>query len=115
MQYKAHFYVVCRNVERNSLRAKLVRRAEDWNFGSLYRWNQSSEPIPQILSPWPMPRLLNWNARVNEALTAQELKAVRTCVDRGQPFGDSHWVEKTVKKYNLLSVLRPIGHPQRTH
>jgi len=32
-----HFFVVCRYVERNALRAGLVDRAEDWRWGSLYR------------------------------------------------------------------------------
>ena len=113
IQDDAHFYVVCRYVERNPLRAKLVSRAEDWKFGSLYRWNQSSEPIPQIVSPWPIPRLPNWNARVNAALTAQELKAMRTCIDRGRPFGDDRWVEDTVAKYNLQSTIRPLGRPKK--
>ncbi len=32
-----HFHVVCRYVERNALRAGLVKRAEQWRWGSLYR------------------------------------------------------------------------------
>ena len=31
-----HFYCVCRYVERNPLRAKLVKKSEDWPYGSLY-------------------------------------------------------------------------------
>jgi hypothetical protein len=33
-----HFNVACRYVERNSLRAGLVQRAEDRRWSSLYRW-----------------------------------------------------------------------------
>ena len=65
VQDDAHFYVLCRYVERNPLRANLVRKAELWPYGSLYRWKQTTEPIPQVLSPWPLPRLPNWNDRVN--------------------------------------------------
>ena len=32
-----HFFTLCRYVERNPLRAKLVANAEDWEFGSLLR------------------------------------------------------------------------------
>ena len=35
LQDDEHFYTVCRYVERNALRAKLVKRAEDWRWGSL--------------------------------------------------------------------------------
>ena len=32
----AHFLSVCRYVERNALTAKLVERAEEWRWGSLW-------------------------------------------------------------------------------
>ncbi len=37
-----HFYIVCRYVERNALRARLVKRAEDWRWCSLYRWKSGT-------------------------------------------------------------------------
>ena len=45
-----HFFVVCRYVERNALRAGLVARAEDWQWSSQGLWLQSSEPAPKLLS-----------------------------------------------------------------
>ena len=55
IQDDAHFLTVCRYVERNALRAELTARAEDWRWGSLWRWQQSVEPVPALLSPWPIP------------------------------------------------------------
>ena len=40
IQDDEHFLVVCRYVERNALRAGLVKRAEQWRYGSLWRWSQ---------------------------------------------------------------------------
>ena len=41
-----HFYRVVRYVERNALRAGLVRRAEDWKWGSLQqRARQDARPV----------------------------------------------------------------------
>jgi putative transposase len=37
------FLLVCWYVERNALRAGLVRRAEDWKWGSLNRWLEEPE------------------------------------------------------------------------
>jgi len=66
-----HFFVVCRHVERNALRAKLVDRAEDWRWGSLWRWQQKPEPDPKLLSPWPLARLHDcrdgWNGLANRS------------------------------------------------
>ena len=49
IQDDTHFYVVCRYVERNPLRANLVPKAELWPYGSLYRWNQTTDSIPKVL------------------------------------------------------------------
>ncbi|WP_442510677.1 transposase [Novipirellula sp. SH528] len=46
-----HFIVLCRYVERNAKRAGVIEKAEDWRWGVLYRWSQTSEPLPRLLSP----------------------------------------------------------------
>ena len=38
IQEDGHFLAVCRYVERNALRARLVQLAEAWRWGSLRRW-----------------------------------------------------------------------------
>ncbi len=108
-----HFYVACRYVERNALRAGLVERAEDWQWVSLWRWLQKTEPEPKLLTPWPIPRLPNWVQRVNRPLTENELKALRECVKRGRPFGEPDWVTGTVNRLDLHSTLRPRGRPRQ--
>ena len=107
-----HFWVVSRYVERNALRASFVDRAEDWKWGSLYRWLQQPEANPKLLSSWPLARLPNWTARVNEPLTENELKAVRWSGKRGSPFGEKTWIESTARRLDLESTLRPRGRPR---
>ncbi len=108
----AHFLTVCRYVERNALRAELVQRAEDWRWGSLWRWHQPAEPSPSLLSPWPIPRSPNWIDKVNEPLTDRELAAIRNAAQRGCPLGEPSWVESTAERLGLSSTLRPRGRPQ---
>lgn len=107
-----HFFVVARYVERNAVRAKLVERAQDWRWGSLYRWLAKPAPEPKLLSSWPIARLPNWVQRVNEPLTEKEMKAVRWSVKRGSPFGNETWVESIVRRLGLESTLRPRGRPR---
>ena len=107
-----HFFVVCRYVERNALRAKLVDRAGDWRWGSLWRWQQQSEPAPKLLSPWPLRRLPNWVDRVNEPPSKNELEAVRLSAHRGRPLGDQAWVDSIAKRLQLESTVRPRGRQQ---
>lgn len=108
-----HFLVVCRYVERNPLRANLVQRAEDWRYGSLWRWAQTEEPLPKLLAPWPIPRTSNWIARVNQPLSEQELAALRECVGRGRPFGDPDWTAEVAQRTGLGYTLRRRGRPPR--
>ena len=111
IQDDEHFLTVCRYVERNALRAEFVSHAEDWRWGSLWRWIQKPEPKPALLSPWPLSRPRGWIERVNQPLTEKELTAVRESAKRGSPFGDHEWVESTVKRCGLHSTLRPRGRP----
>ena len=112
IQEDEHFFTVCRYVERNALRARLVTRAEDWRWGSLWRWLQKPEPDPQLLSAWPMARIPHWVARVNEPLTAGELMSVRTSAQRGSPFGESSWIKSSTQRLGLQSTVRPRGRPR---
>ena len=107
-----HFYVVCRYVERNALRAELVKRAEGWRWSSLWRWLQKPAPDPRLLSPWPLARLPGWIDRVNEPLTKMELDAVRLAAHRGHPFGDKRWVDSIAQRLGLESTIRPRGRPR---
>ncbi|MEX0725444.1 MAG: transposase [Planctomycetaceae bacterium] len=113
IQEDDHFLVVCRYAERNALRAGLVHRAEDWRWGSLWRWLQKPEPAPRLLSPWPIPRLSNWVDRINQPLSERELEAVRRSVQRGCPLGDEAWIASTAHKFGLESTLRRRGRPPK--
>ncbi len=112
IQDDEHFFTVCRYVERNALRAGLVDRAEDWQWGSLWRWLQKPKPDPQLLSPWPMPRLSRWTERVNASLSRAELAAIRNSVNRGRPLGSDDWVRKIANRLGLESTMRPRGRPR---
>ena len=113
VQDNEHFYTVCRYVERNALRANLVERAEDWRWGSLYRWRYGTPAEKQLLSSWPLPRLTNWIEHVNKPLTTGELEAIRESIRRGRPLGDSEWTEKIVRRLGLETTLRPRGRPKK--
>ena len=99
-------------MERNAVRANLVDRAEDWRWGSLFRWLSEPEPDPKLLTAWPIARLPNWAKRVNEPLSEKEIDAVRWSVKRGSPFGNETWVESTARRLDLESTLRPRGRPR---
>jgi putative transposase len=109
-----HFYTVARYVERNALRANLVRRAEQWRWGSLYRWLRGSAEERALLSAWPLPRQPNWVDHVNAPQTEAELAGLRRSLDRGVPFGDGAWTARAVRRLGLESTVRPRGRPRKS-
>jgi putative transposase len=115
IQGDEHFLTACRYVERNALRAKLVQRAEDWRWGSLWHWTQRSKAPQALLSSWPIRRSRGWVEHVNDVETEGELNSLRRCVARGNPFGDERWSEKMVKHLGLETTIRPRGRPKSTN
>jgi putative transposase len=113
IQEDEHLLTVLRYIERNPLRARLVRAAEGWRWSSASCWREGGVR-PSFLSAGPVPRPRNWLKRVNEALTEAELAAVRQCVNRGMPFGDAGWVTQVAARLGLASTLRPRGRPRKS-
>jgi putative transposase len=52
VQDDEYFLTVSRYVEANALSGNLVRRAEDWRWGSLWRAVNGKAEQPPALSPW---------------------------------------------------------------
>jgi putative transposase len=115
IQRDHHFLIACRYVERNSLRANLVKSAGQWPWCSLAR--RAGRQLPSWLMPvdrWPVKPPGNWTAQVNRAQTAAEAEAMETSIKRGRPLGDDRWQRRTAEKLALESTLRPRGR-QRIH
>ena len=62
VQEDEHFLTVCRDAERNALRANLVSLAEDWAYGSLYHRLHKTEFAQAVLSKWPVPQPRQWRS-----------------------------------------------------
>lgn len=108
-----HLFTVCRYVERNPLRAGLVRTAEDWPWSSLWRRVHGDAAQRTLLSDWPISPPRGWCRLVNEPQTQAELAAVREGVQRGRPYGGEKWSHRVAGQLGLDSTLRPRGRPRR--
>ena len=58
---------------------------------------------------WPLPRLPNSFARVNDPLEENELKPVRRSAQRGQRLRDEGWTESIVRRLPLALTIRSRG------
>ena len=111
IQEDDHLLAVLRYVERNPLRANLVRSAGEWRWSSLWhRVHGDSAVLDE--GPVALPR--DWRRHVQSPQSEAELAALRRSVVRGSPFGEDSWQERTAKRLGLMSTLRPRGRPQKS-
>ena len=109
-----YFYQVARYIERNAQRAKLVPRADQWRWSSLWRRVHGDSDQRKLLSKWPLPKPRNWPDLVQRTQTKAEVDVIRNSVNKGIPFGTERWVKATAKQLGLESTMRPRGRPRKT-
>lgn len=102
-----------RYVERNPLRARLVKKAEGWQWGSVWRREKGTLQEQSLLSEWPVSIPKNYITLLNEPQSEVEVEAMRQSIARGNPFGSDSWVRRVIKRYDLETTVRPRGRPKK--
>ncbi len=106
-----HLLSVIRYVERNPLRAGLVKNVKNWKFSSLFCRQNNKDKNFLSESPVSLPK--NYLSFVNSPLTINELDEIRTSLKKGKPYGGMVWVDKKISEYNLLTSRRERGRPKK--
>lgn len=109
IQGDKHLLAVIRYVERNPLRAKLVRKVENWNFSSLSRRLSADPKKQKLLAVWPIEIPKSYLAFVNMPMDEREEETIHYSVNRGKPFGADAWSESMIEKYGLKATVRKRG------
>jgi putative transposase len=109
VQTDRHFLAVCRYVEQNAFRARLVDRAEDWPWSSLADRCKNRDQIK--LEEWPIVRPPDWLRLVNQIETTA-VSQIRRSVAKSRPFGTSDWVKQTARELKVTRSLRGVGRPR---
>jgi len=108
-----HFLTVCRYVEANAVRARLVKRAENWRWSSLWTRVNRGSPMQPCLSDWPVDQPRNWLAEVTRPILEEPLGKVRRSAVRGTPLGEDRWKARIAAQLGLRITLRPRGRPRK--
>lgn len=104
-----HLLSVIRYVERNPLRAKLVKKAENWNFSSLARRLSNNPEKLKLLASWPIEMPDDHLAFVNMPMSEEEEDTIRYSVNRCKPFGSDRWTSKMIERFQLKATVRKRG------
>ncbi|MCA9355642.1 transposase [Candidatus Kaiserbacteria bacterium] len=105
-----HLLTVIRYVERNPLRAKLVKNLNNWKYSSFYRRENNKANLLTKL-PVALPR--DYEDFIHTPLTAGELEVARYSVNKGKPFGGEQWSGDMIDKYDLDATTRGRGRPKK--
>jgi putative transposase len=107
---------VCRYVERNPLRAGLVRSADRWPWSSLSARETNSDTASLLLPPrdWPGTLPRTWTKYVNTPQPPSEEQAIHLSLQRSRPLGTPTWTTQTAARLGLESTLRSRGRPRLT-
>jgi putative transposase len=110
IQKDEHLFTVMRYVERNPLRANLVKKLVNWKYSSFFQRLMGKQ---SILSDPPIEVPNNYHELVQIPLTAEELEAARHSVNKGKPFGKEEWTENMISAYKLTITTRERGRPKK--
>ena len=108
-----HFLALVSYVERNAKKANLVKKAEDWKWGSAYCLKYGTEKQKKLLSAWPIEKPKNYYDWLNEQQIEEDEKIIKKSIQKSSPFGGDNWVKLIVKRFNLESTLRSPGRPKK--
>jgi putative transposase len=104
-----HLLQVLRYVERNPVRAKLVKHAEEWQWGSA-RTRFTFDSKKPLIDDLPVDLPNDYRVWLNESETDDSLVDIRESVNKGKPFGCTSWVDTTIKAFGLKPT-RKEGRP----
>jgi putative transposase len=109
----AHLLTVLKYIERNPVRARLVKGAQDWQWGSAWLRQHGTKKQKTLLSDPPVALPHNYRLWLNTPDSAKDLEDLRESVNRGAPYGNHSWVKQMVDKHKLHSTVRKPGRPAK--
>ena len=113
VETNAYALTLVRYVEQNPLRAKLVQRAEQWRWSSLWRREKGTPMQRKLLHTLPIELPRNYLESVNTILSKDDLTSIRQSVNKGKPYGTVPWVESTIDRFGLMFTQRGPGRPHQ--
>ena len=113
---EAYLWAAMRYVERNPVRAKLVRKAEN------YRWSSAAVHCrvreDEVLTKKPSWRkqfeaISDWSAWLAEGDAPEQLEIMRRHTEKGLPCGSEKFIQKLEKLTGRALQYRPRGRPRK--
>ena len=111
-----YLWAAIRYVERNPVRARMVRKAEN------YAWSSAKSHctgIPDSVLTrsafWQkqFESIGDWSAWLSEGDNESELSIIRRNIEKGLPCGSESFIKKLERKAGKVLQYRPLGRPRK--
>ena len=111
-----YLWAAVRYVERNPVRARMVRKAEN------YRWSSASAHCgarpDAVLTTKPLWRrqfeaIGDWSVWLSQGDEPEKLEVLRRNADKGLPCGSGKFIQKLEKLTGQALQYRPRGRPRK--
>ncbi len=110
---ETHLLQAIRYIENNPVRAKLVKRAEDWPWSSANYHITNKEGILTIKDVKDLLDITNWQAYLNKKEEALTIDKLRLHTLTGRPLGADQFILKLEKIFGKRLKALPRGRPRK--
>jgi putative transposase len=112
-----YLWAAIRYVERNPVRAKMVRTAEryPWSSAAAHCGLRKDGVLTQKLK-WRkrFDQIADWSAWLVEGEDANQLSVLRRNIDKGLPCGTERFIKKLERLTGRVLQYRPQGRPRKS-
>ena len=109
----SYLWTLLAYVERNPLRAGLVKSLKDWKWSSYYKRSFGVPAQKKLLAT----KSIAWPENFEQTLALPEekekLEMIRNSINRGRPYGSNDWTNKVMKEFGLEVTERRRGRPNK--
>ena len=112
---EAYLWAAIRYVERNPVRAKIVRKAQNYPWSSAAaHCGLREDPVLTKRALWrnEFKSIRRWSAWLAEGDAPQQLDVLRRHVERGLPCGSMKFIQRLEKLTGCSLQFRPRGRPR---
>ena len=111
-----YLWAAVRYVERNPVRARMVRKAENYRWSSAAAHCRSGPDPVLTLKPFWQKQFAgrgDWSVWLVEGDAPQRLEILRRNIDKGLPCGSEKFIQKLEKQSGRALQYRPRGRPKK--
>jgi putative transposase len=86
-----------------------VKKAEQWQWSSVWRREQGTAKQKTLVSSWPRQIPNDYLKLLNQPLTIAEQETLERSEEKNIPYGTDTWVDRTVRFLILQTARRRRG------